>query len=193
MEKQSIKAANRNQPTQDPYSTMKRLILILFPMYIAAALCLTGQAQTQAASEPDDLRAVLEMLRSDMNSYKIRTLNQVMALTAPEAEAFWPVYRQYEKELAAVGDRKLSLIREYAAMRTRGSMDSKSWDSLAQRWLTNVQDRLDLWKKYQKKIGKSVSPMRAAQFLQVEHQIALFIDLNIASEMPVIGVAGPAK
>ena len=47
-----------------------------------------------------------------------------------------------------------------------------------------MQARLDLWKKYRKKIAKAVSPARAAQFLQVEHQVALFMDLNIAAEMP---------
>jgi hypothetical protein len=50
----------------------------------------------------------------------------------------------------------------------------------------NVQARLDLWKKYQRKIAKAVSPARAAQFLQVEHQIALFMDLNIAADMPAL-------
>jgi hypothetical protein len=48
-------------------------------------------------------------------------------------------------------------------------------------------DRLALWKKYHQRISRAVSPVRGAQFLQVEHQMALFVDLNIASEMPVIG------
>jgi hypothetical protein len=171
----------------------KHLLLSLLLMAACVATELPARAQNQAASEPDDLRAVLEMMRSDVNGYKIRTINQVMTLTGPEAEAFWPLYRQYEKELAGVGDRKLALIREFAGLRAGGSMDQKTWDSLAQRWLKNVQDRLDLWKKYQKKIARTVSPMRAAQFLQVEHQMALFIDLNIASEMPVLGTAAPAR
>lgn len=32
-----------------------------------------------------------------------------------------------------------------------------------------------------------MSPIRAAQFLQVENQMATFVDLSIASEMPGIG------
>ena len=157
-----------------------------------AAAGFPSQAQDKAAA-PDDLRAILEMMRSDVNGYKVRTLNQVMALTGPEADRFWPIYRQYEKELATVGDRKVALIKEFAAQRAAGAMDQKAWEGLAQRWLKNVQDRLDLWKRYQKKIGQAVSPMRAAQFLQVENQMALFIDLNIAAEMPVLGAAAPAK
>ncbi len=165
--------------------------LILPALIVLAGL--PARAQEKAAAEPDDLRAILEMMRSDVNGYKIRTLNRVMDLTGPEADRFWPLYRQYEKELAAVGDRKIALIREFAALRTGGTMDQKTWDGLAQRWLKNVQDRLDLWKKYQKKIGQAVSPMRAAQFLQVEHQMALFIDLSIAAEMPVVGAASSSK
>jgi hypothetical protein len=172
---------------------MKPRFLSLILGALITVPCLQGQAQTAPSAAPDDLRAVLEMLRSDVNGYKIRTINQVMSLTAQEAEAFWPIYRQYEKELAAVGNRKVALIREFAALRASGSIDQKTWNSLAQKWLKNVQDRLDLWKKYQKQIGKAVSPMRAAQFLQVENQMALFIDLSIASEMPAIGEPLPKK
>ncbi len=172
---------------------MKRRILTVLLTAVSLAVCLPGRAQDKPLAEPDDLRAILEVMRSDMNGYKIRTLNRVMSLTGVEAEAFWPLYRQYEKELAAVGDQKVALIREFAELRKTGTIDPKTWHELAQRWLKNVQARLDLWKKYQKKIGKAVSPMRAAQFLQVEHQMALFIDLNIASEMPVIGAGSSAK
>lgn len=150
-------------------------------------------ALAAATNETDDVRAALEMMRSDVNATKIATLNRVMKLTGPEAEKFWPVYRQYEKELAAVGDRKLALIREFAGHHVNGTLNDKNSKAIAEKWLANVQDRLDLWKKYHKKISKAVSPIRAAQFLQVEHQMALFVDLNIASEMPVIAPANGGK
>ena len=77
-------------------------------------------------------------------------------------------------------------MREFADRSANGALDNKAADRMAQQWLKNVQGRLDLWKKYRKKIAKAVSPARAAQFLQVEHQMALFIDLNIAAEMPAL-------
>jgi hypothetical protein len=58
---------------------------------------------------------------------------------------------------------------------------------LAGQWLQNAQDRLDLWKVYSERISRVVSPMRGAQFLQVENQMALFVDISIASEMPLLG------
>ena len=51
-----------------------------------------------------------------------------------------------------------------------------------------LKDRLgDLWKKYHQQVSDAVSPIRAAEFLQVENQMAIFIDLNLASEMPLVG------
>ena len=169
-------------------------ILFSWLSFLVAAACLApGLAgpQPAKAEAPDDVRAYIEMLRSDINSTKIRTINQVMKLTGPEAEAFWPVYRQYEKELAAVGDQKLALIREFMSHYRNGTLDDRNAKSMAERWLKNAQARLDLWKQYQKKISKAVSPMRAAQFLQIENQLALFVDMSIASEMPEIGPSKP--
>jgi hypothetical protein len=163
---------------------------ILSHLLLAAALPLgsvTAFAQAGSTSaDPGDLRAVLETLRSDVNGYKIRVLNQALQLTGPEAEKFWPVYRQYEQELVGVADKKVALLKEFGQRCANGTLDNQAADRMAQQWLKNVQARLDLWKKYQKKIAKAVSPARAAQFLQVEHQMALFIDLNIAAEMPAL-------
>jgi hypothetical protein len=169
------------------------LVLLAGGALICASLIAKEPPKAPAKGDDlDDLRASLEVLRSDFNTAKIATFNQVMKLTGPEAEKFWPVYRAYEKELAAVGDRKLELIREFGALHFGGTLDDKKAGELAARWLKNTQDRLDLWKKYHKRISAKVSPMRAAQFLQIENQMALFVDLNIAAEMPVVG-AKPSR
>jgi hypothetical protein len=145
------------------------------------------------SAETDDIRASMEVLRSDFNTAKIRTFNQVMKLNGQEAEKFWPIYRRYEKELSAVGDRKLALIREFAQLQASSKLDNAAAKGLAERWLQNVQDRFDLWKKYHKEISEAVSPIRGAQFLQIENQMALFVDLNIAAAMPVVGLQAPTK
>jgi hypothetical protein len=159
-------------------------------LVLLAALAIgstTALCQTNSASaEPDDLRAVFETFRSDINGYKVHALNQAMQLTGPEAEKFWPIYRQYEQALAGVGEKKAALLREFGERVRNGTLDNQAASKLSQAWLDNIQGRLDLWKKYRKKIAKALSPARAAQFLQVENQMALFIDLNIAAEMPAL-------
>jgi hypothetical protein len=164
--------------------------ILCFLNLLAGAFLLQGCASPghqQVASNPDEARADFEVLRSDFNAGKIRALNQVMKLTDAEADKFWPIYRQYERELATVGDRKLALIQEFMAHYRAGTLGDQNSREMAVEWLQNAQDRLDLWKKYHKLISDAVSPVRAAQFLQVENQMAIFVDLDIASEMPVVG------
>ena len=175
-------------------SPMKHMIgrLALLACIVFASSSLFAQAPTEPA-DADEIRAYFELLRSDVSATKIRTINEVMKLTGPEAEKFWPVYRKYEKELTLVAERKLALIREFAPLHFGGRLDDQQAANLATRWLKNTQERLDLWKKYHKQISKAVSPIRAAQFLQVEHQMALFIDLNIAAEMPALGTIKVSK
>ena len=169
-------------------NTMKISIfsLILLAGGVLAWNPLVAQEPSKAPAT-DNVRAAIEVLRSDMNTSKIATLNQVMKLTGPEAENFWPIYRRYEKDLAAVGDRKLELIREFVGLHLNGKLDDAKAKDLAERSLKNAQERLDLWKKYNKEISKALSPIRGAQFLQIENQMALFVDLTIASEMPAVG------
>jgi hypothetical protein len=170
-------------------NTLIKPILYALALLAGAFLfhgCATSKEQPSSLT-PDDARAYFEVLRSDFNAGKIRALNQLMKLTVAEADKFWPIYRNYEKDLAAVGDRKLALIREFLTHHKAGTLTDQNSQEMAAQWLQNAQDRLDLWKRYHRQISDAVSPVRAAQFLQVENQMAIFVDLNIASEMPVVG------
>lgn len=142
--------------------------------------------EAENASRPTNLQQLLEMFRSSDNTFKIRTINGALKLTSEEAQKFWPVYQRYEKESQAQVDRRVALIKEFIALSNEGKINNENAGKLAGEWLKLEQDRVDLWKKYNQEIGKAVSPLRAAQFLQVEHQLALLMDLNIAEAMPAL-------
>ena len=169
----------RSMKTLIRHLTLALVLGFLFPPTV-------GAAQTTPAMDEVNLQAILDLMRSDTNPFKIRTLNQAMALTGPEAEKFWPIYQQYEEELGTISKRGMAFVREFLELQVSGAKDQKRWNALARKWVKLKADRLTLWAKYQKKISKTVSAYRAAQFLQVEHQRGLFIDLSLASEMPVI-------
>jgi hypothetical protein len=156
--------------------------------YLVSFLLLTGPLFAQKAPV-DDTRAYLEILRSDFNADKVVLYNRVMKLDESEAKKFWPIYRDYERELMKLSDQRLELIRDFFARDEAGKLTDEASKDIADRWLKGTQARLDLWKKYHKKISDAVSRTRGAQFLQLENQIALFIDIAIASEMPAIAPA----
>lgn len=177
--------------------TRTRQVIIVLAGVAAASIALALQPAEPAASAPQvplvsgNLKQVLDTFRSDINAAKIRTLNEVMQMTASEAAKFWPIYQRYETELAAVTDRRVEVLARFVKLSDAGGLSDADANDIAEKSLQIAQDRLDLWKKYHKEISAAVSPVRGAQFLQVEHQIALLVDINIASEMPRVAAPTP--
>jgi uncharacterized protein YbaA (DUF1428 family) len=159
---------------------------------VASAGLLAGRSvlaaeQPAAGTDLDALfRNYVEALRSDVKSGKVEIYSRVMQLNASEAKVFWPIYQQYETELFALGDRRLALIKKFADGYSKQTLDDPTAKTLTKEWFGLQEDRLKLWKKYQKRIEKSLTATRAAQFLQIESRINALIDLMIASEIPLI-------
>lgn len=155
----------------------------------AAALCATPTglaAQTAAAADPRDanLTAYVELLRSDVRAQKAAILTELMAFTDAEDAAFWPIYREYELELSKLNDERIAMIREYAA--NYGAVSDALADSLARKAIDIDRRRTGLLEKYYDRVKGSLSPRTAVRFLQVEHQLLLLVDLQIAASLPVV-------
>ena len=171
---------------------MKTLIRILALLTVSGSLVAGTSSLPEGTTSPDleNVKQILDLMVTDTNPDKIRIFNEVMAMTGDEAEKFWPVYREYEMKLTEIAGRGLTFSREFIALQAGGDTEDSRWNSMAKDWIKLRKDRLDLLAKYQKKIAKAVSPYRAAQFLQLEHQLNILVDLQIASEMPKITAGG---
>src|SRR6185436_9289732 len=119
---------------------------------------------------------------------KVAIITEVMGFTEAEDAAFWPIYREYDFELAKLGDERVALIAEYA--RNYSNMNDEIADRLASRALELESRRQELKGQVYQKVMKALSPLTAARFLQVEHQLLLLIDLQIAASLPIAPPAG---
>ncbi|MGE3312349.1 MAG: hypothetical protein AB7O66_20480 [Limisphaerales bacterium] len=142
---------------------------------------------TAAESTDSNLHNYLQVLRSDFNSFKVDLVNSIMKLSDEDAKKFWPIYRAYEKALGDLAVTRAELIRDFVQSHGRGALDDAKAKDIAKRWFSGQRRRLRLLEQYHAKIEKALSPLQAGQFLQIENQIGLFIDVAIASEMPVVG------
>jgi hypothetical protein len=141
----------------------------------------------RGAEVDDNIYNYLQVLRSDFNSAKVELINRIMKLSAEEAQKFWPTYREYENDLGKLAISRAELIAEFVQSHKDGTLDNPRADDIATRWFKGQRARLDLMEKYHRKIKKTLSPIRAGQFLQIENQLGLFIDMTIAAEMPLVG------
>jgi hypothetical protein len=137
------------------------------------------------------LEAYVDAMRADLSDGKVKTINGVMKLSSEEATVFWPIYEEYESELFELGDKRIDLIRRFALAQEAGIIHSTDATMLSDGYFKFEQHQLDLKKKYFGIIASELSPIRAAQFIQIEHRVGTMIDLAIASEMPLIK-ASPA-
>ena len=170
---------------------MKRF-LTMNAIELAAILALTallGLATPAPGGEAvnDNIYNYLQLLRSDLNSAKVQLVDSILKLSEDDAKKFWPIYRDYENELGKQAIGRMELIKEFVQAHRDGSFDNGKAKEIAKRWFSTQRARLDLLEKYHSKIEKTLTSVQAGQFLQIENQIGLFIDVTIASEMPTVG------
>ena len=162
------------------------LITVAVVLALTPLLGMSAPAAPAAAVD-DNIYNYLQLLRSDMNSRKVELVNSIMKLSAADAKKFWPIYRNYENEQGKLAIDRAELVAEFVQSHQDGSFDNAKAKDIAKRWFKSQRARLDLLEKYHAKIEKALTSVQAGQFLQIENQIGLFIDVTIASEMPKVG------
>ena len=138
----------------------------------------------RAESRERNLKAYVELLRSDIRTQKVAVITETMRFTEAEDTAFWPIYREYEVELTRLNDERLAGIDTYA--KTYTQLTPAIASDLVTKSLDLEARRTALKQKYFTKLKAAMSPVTAARALQVENQILLLVDLQVAASLPVV-------
>jgi len=156
-------------------------------LLLAGAPCASAQATTTNganATREVNLRAYVELLRSDLRTQKVAIITEVMQFTDDEDAKFWPIYRDYETQLAKINDDRIKGITEYADNFDKITDDLA--DRLVHASLSLEERRHALKSQTYERLRSALSPKTAARFLQVENQILLLLDLQIAASLPIV-------
>ena len=113
----------------------------VFVVWIAYGVQVMAPAMAQGA-EGNLSESDFELMRSDIRTKKATMIADRMKFSDQEAAAFWPIYRQYETELAAINDKKVSIMKEY--MSHHASLNDKRAKQLAEDVFDVDQRTLDL-------------------------------------------------
>jgi hypothetical protein len=142
-------------------------------------------ASPNADAQKKNIQEYIELLRSDVRQQKAEMMGAVMQLSAADAAKFWPIYSEYDAELTKVNDLRAANIQEYA--RTYSEMTDEKADGLIQNGFAYQKQRSELLAKYYDRVKQVLGAVTAARFVQVEHQLLLIIDLQVASSLPIVG------
>ena len=165
---------------------MKRILAIL----MAASWLLGGAAtQAQAPAQQESTTHVIsnqemDLLRSDLRSKRKQLIAANLKLTDAEATEFWPVYDQYIAELIKINDRKFGLIQDYAD--NWGKMTNDQSLAFIRNWVDMDIEIAHLRQKYVPIVAKILDGKKTATFFQMDRRIAMLIEVQMSSQMPLV-------
>jgi len=126
----------------------------------------------------------LEYLRTDLPEQKREIIAETMELTIEQAEIFWPIYTEYESELNKLSGERLKVIKDYAE--NYYNLTNEIAARLANKIHELDSNRASLLWKYYNKFKTELNTIDAAMFYQVESQLLMLIDVQVAGEIPII-------
>lgn len=170
-------------------------LLMLFAGSPAALAQVTPKApatKSQSAKSPattdtqkKNMQEYIELMRTNVRDQKAEIMGSVMELNAADSAKFWPIYSEYDAELAKVNDLRVANIKEYAE--NYSHMTDAKADELIQNAVSYRKQRAELLAKYYGRMKDALGAVTAARFAQIEDQLLLIIDLQIASSLPIVG------
>lgn len=139
-----------------------------------------NQAQASTGSAPADN---MDLLRDKLKADKKLVVGEAMNMTEKEAAAFWPVYDLYQKDIAALNDRTMTLLKDY--VHNYGGMTDASAKGMVDSFLKIEKDRINLMQSYRPKFQKVLPEVKVARYYQIENKIRAVVNYELASEIPL--------
>jgi hypothetical protein len=149
-------------------------------LIVAAALMIATPVFAGEAT----MHALVDLLRQDIRTERVSIIEEVMEFTPQEADAFWPVYKKYEAALDKVNDERWQVIKDYAAV--YGDTSDADAQRLMKKMLELNTKLAGVRKDYFRKFSAAVPAKRAAQFMQLDRQLELLVELQVSSQIPMI-------
>jgi hypothetical protein len=140
--------------------------------------------QQAFAVTPDQAGDDINLFRKDIRSLKKQIIAANIELTDAEAQQFWPIYDRYTAEMAAIMDKKFEVLEEYA--RNYNTITDEQADAYIQGRAAVEESILQLRLKYIPIFRKVLSGRTAALFTQMDWRLGLVVDLQLASQVPLI-------
>jgi hypothetical protein len=158
--------------------------LALSLVFGASAQPAEGTVTVVLQPDPANLRAFIELVRSDLRTDKALIIAQNIRFTEEEAAEFWPLHREYELARNKFLDERLALINKYLGL--HDSMTDDQARKLADKAFALEEKQTKLKRTYFKRFAKVVPAKKAAQFFQLENQINAALDVRLAAALPLI-------
>jgi hypothetical protein len=160
---------------------LRGILLVVAIGWMAFALALPIPAWTQ-----DKAADNMQILRDKIKADKKLLVAANMELTESEAKGFWPVYEQYQQELANFNQRIGKLIESYAAAYRTNSMTDETAKKIIADFVAIEKGEAAVKEFFVPKLSQVLPPKKVARYFQIENKIRAALKYELAGEIPLV-------
>lgn len=144
----------------------------------------SADAPASAAAAAPTTDEVIQDFRKDLEAKSADVLAKTLTLDADQATKFWPLYKEYQKELRPIVEGQIEATKKYA----KGFGHLTDAEALA--YVTALLERdqkvHDLRLKWLTKFQSAVPGAIAARAIQVERRLGLVQQVGVSSQVPLV-------
>ena len=159
---------------------MLTCLTVVVALAVPTAKSFAQQETATGVSVEKDLALVRRNLRAE----KKKILAANVPLTETEATKFWPVYDQYAAEMSKHYDEFYAVIKDYAA--NQKTLTDAQAVSMIKKWSDIQVEVAQTRQKWVPAIAKVIPGKKAALFFQIDRRLYALMDLQVASEVPLV-------
>ncbi len=151
---------------------MKKVILF--------AICTLFAVNLKSQTNTDEIA----LIQSAYGMEKKQIIIQFMKLTEAENAGFWKIYDEYEAERKELCKKRAMNIIDYANNYAKLT-DAKATELIN----SSIDFQISLSKLLKKtfgKLSKVMTPIRAAQFIQLENYLETMVRMELSDDIPLI-------
>ena len=165
---------------------MNKAVAVVLIAGLCGLSAVGARAQTTPENDSSDhviKDRDIKLLRQDLRAKRKQLIKDNLHLTDAEAAKFWPVYEQYVTELIAINDKKFAVIQDYADH--WGKLSDEQSLLFIRQWADFDIAISQLRQKYVPIVAKVLDGRKTA-FIQLDRRIAMMLELQVASQMPLV-------
>jgi len=156
---------------------MKRLTALLICFFISLPVF-------AEKVDPAEAQRTINISRKMIDDKRNNQIAMFMSFSQKEKEKFWPLYREYRTAMAAVGDKRLAVIVDYA-----NNVDNMT-DPLARKLLDRSfsvdKEFIHTKERYVKKFRRILPDIKVVRLMQLENRMDIAVDMKVAEGIPLM-------
>ena len=148
---------------------------------VSAVLALAVAASPALAQS---VQESLELSREVIDQQKRVIVAGSLPLSDKEADAFWPLFDEFQKELKKLDGRSDRLIASYTA--ELATLTDDRARAMLDEALSIDEDRAKLKRQWVKRMAKALPPRSLVRYFQLENKFEAIVAADLARQIPLV-------